>query len=73
MVANSDSEDHDFQLRIQPRTGFTNRLLARVLVRATQLSAFIEGPYRHGFNLQDFGTVVLFASGIGIASYLAYI
>jgi predicted ferric reductase len=73
MVANSESEGHDFQLRIQPRAGFTNRLLTRSLVGATQLRAFIEGPYGHGFDLRDFGTVVLFASGIGIVGHLAYI
>ncbi|EDU47805.1 conserved hypothetical protein [Pyrenophora tritici-repentis Pt-1C-BFP] len=73
MVASSDSEGHDFQLRIQPRTGFTNRLLTRSLVGVTQLSALVEGPYGHGFDLRDFGTVVLFASGIGIVGHLAYI
>lgn len=73
MVASSESEGHDFQLRIQPRTGFTNRLLTRSLVGVTQLSALVEGPYGHGFDLRDFGTVVLFASGIGIVGHLAYI
>jgi NAD(P)H-flavin reductase len=73
MVANSESDEHDFQLRIQPRRGFTSRLLTQTLVRATQLSAFVEGPYGRGFDLRDFGTVVLFASGIRIVSYLAYI
>jgi predicted ferric reductase len=73
MVANSESEGYDFQLRIQPRAGFTNRLLTRTLVGATQLSAFVEGPYGHGFDLRDFGTVVLIASGIGIVGHLAYI
>jgi predicted ferric reductase len=73
MVANSESDEHDFQLRIQPRRGFTNRLLTRTLVGATQLSAFVEGPYGRGFDLRDFGTVVLFASGIGIVGHLAYI
>lgn len=51
MVANSELEDHDFQLCIQLRTGFTNRLLTQAFVGATQLSAFVEGPYRHGFDL----------------------
>jgi hypothetical protein len=26
MVAGSEAQDHDFQLRIQPRAGFTSRL-----------------------------------------------
>ncbi|EUC40386.1 hypothetical protein COCMIDRAFT_108960 [Bipolaris oryzae ATCC 44560] len=73
MVADSESEDHNFQLRIQPRAGFTNRLLTHTLYRTTELSAFIEGPYGHGFDLRDFGTVVLFANGIGIVGHLAYV
>ncbi|KAJ6201962.1 LOW QUALITY PROTEIN: FAD binding domain-containing protein [Bipolaris maydis] len=70
MVADSESEDHNFQLRIQPRAGFTNRLLTHTLYRTTELSAFIEGPYGHGFDLRDF---VLFANGIGIVGHLAYV
>ena len=73
MVAGSEAQDHDFQLRIQPRAGFTNRLLARTLGGAREFSAFVEGPYGHGIDLQEFGTVVLFASGIGIAGHLAYV
>ena len=73
MVADSESEDHDFQLRIQPRAGFTNRLLTQTSYGTTELSAFVEGPYGHGFDLRDFGTVVLFASGIGIVGHLAYV
>ncbi|RYO29296.1 hypothetical protein AA0113_g12071 [Alternaria arborescens] len=73
MVAGSEAQDHDFQLRIQPRTGFTSRLLTRTLGGTREFSAFVEGPYGHGFDLQNFGTVVLFASGIGIVGHLAYI
>ncbi|EMD65825.1 hypothetical protein COCSADRAFT_86745 [Bipolaris sorokiniana ND90Pr] len=73
MVADSESDDHNFQLRIQPRSGFTNRLLTHNLYRTTELSAFIEGPYGQGFDLRDFGTVVLFASGIGIVGHLAFV
>jgi predicted ferric reductase len=73
MVAGSEAQDHDFQLRIQPRAGFTNRLWTRTLGGTREFSAFVEGPYGHGFDLQDFGTVVLFASGIGIVGHLAYV
>ncbi|CAN9422773.1 unnamed protein product [Alternaria alternata] len=73
MVAGSEAQDHDFQLRIQPRAGFTSRLWTRTLGGTREFSAFVEGPYGHGFDLQNFGTVVLFASGIGIVGHLAYI
>ena len=37
------------------------------------LLAFIDGPYgvRHDFG--EYGTVVMFASGIGIAGHIPYI
>lgn len=73
MVIGSESESYNFQLFIQPRMGFTNRMLMQTLGGTPELSALIEGPYGHGFDLRDFGTVVLFASGIGIAGHLAYV
>ncbi|KAL6152702.1 hypothetical protein ACJQWK_11398 [Exserohilum turcicum] len=73
MVIRSESENYNFQLYIQPQMGFTNRLLAQTLGGTTELSALVEGPYGNGFDLRDFGTVVLFASGIGIAGHLAYV
>jgi hypothetical protein len=73
MVAGSEAQDHDFQLCIQPRVDFTSRLLTRTLGGTREFSAFVEGPYGHGFDLQNFGTVVLFASGIGIVGHLGYI
>lgn len=73
MVIGSESENYNFQLCIQPRMGFTNRMLMQTLGGTTELSALIEGPYGHGFDLRDFGTVVLFASGIGITGHLAYV
>ncbi|KAJ6199982.1 FAD binding domain-containing protein [Bipolaris maydis] len=73
MVIRSESENYNFQLYIQPQMGFTNRLLTHTLGGTTELSALVEGPYGNGFDLRDFGTVVLFASGIGIAGHLAYV
>lgn len=73
MVIHSESENYNFQLYIQPHMGFTNRMLMQTLGGTTELSALVEGPYGHGFDLRDFGTVVLFASGIGIAGHLAYV
>jgi NAD(P)H-flavin reductase len=73
MVADSVSEGYNFEMRVYPATGYTRRLLRASLGRTTQLSAFIEGPYGSRFDLRDFGTVVLLASGIGIISHLLYI
>jgi NAD(P)H-flavin reductase len=73
MVADSVSEGYDFEMRVYPATGYTRRLLGASLGGTTQLSAFIEGPYGSGFDLRDFGTVVLLASGMGIVGHLPYI
>jgi predicted ferric reductase len=67
------SVKHDFEMRIHPAAGFTGQLLRTCQGEDTHLSAFIEGPYGHGFDLQDFGTVVLFATGMGICGHLPYI
>jgi predicted ferric reductase len=73
MVADSVLEGYDFEMRVYPATGYTRRLLGTSLGGITQLSAFIEGPYGYGFDLRDFGTVVLLASGMGIVGHLPYI
>jgi predicted ferric reductase len=74
MIAKSKSKEYDFEMRILPASGFTRRLLGISLGnRTSYLGAFIEGPYGHGFDLRDYGTVVLLASGIGIAGQLPYI
>lgn len=36
------------------------------------IRGFIEGPYGRELHLEDYGTVVLFASGIGITGQLPY-
>jgi predicted ferric reductase len=65
--------EYDFEMLIRPATGFTGRLLRTSVGGATQFSALIEGPYGHGFDLHNFGTVVLLASGMGIVGHLPYI
>ena len=69
MVTSSKNEG-SIEIRIQPRAGFTRRLFEGSKIKG---SAFVEGPYGYGFNLKEFGTVVLFASSIGITGHLPYI
>ena len=69
MVASSKNEGL-IEMRIQPQAGFTKRLLEGIKSKG---SALVEGPYGSGFDLKEFGTVVLFASSIGIAGLLPYI
>jgi len=35
--------------------------------------AFVDGPYGVGYDFSNFGTVLMFATGIGVASHLVYI
>ncbi|KAG0642728.1 hypothetical protein HOY80DRAFT_1103328, partial [Tuber brumale] len=53
---------------IQPRKGFTRSLLT-----LTKSRAFIEGPYGDEKNLGQYGTIVMLATGIGIAAHLPYL
>jgi predicted ferric reductase len=55
---------------IQPRHGFTGRL--RLANPRKKYVTFIEGPYGSHAALDQYGTVLLFATGIGIAGQLSY-
>ncbi|KAI3571433.1 hypothetical protein IWW34DRAFT_898367 [Fusarium oxysporum f. sp. albedinis] len=55
---------------IQPRHGFTSRL--RLAVPFKRYTALVEGPYGNPTKLDQYGTVLLFATGIGIAGQLPY-
>ncbi|KAI9770133.1 MAG: hypothetical protein M1840_003583 [Geoglossum simile] len=63
-------------LIVRRRTGFTDKLFKKAKEvpegRAT-LSAFVEGPYGGHHNLGSYGTVMLFASGIGITHQVPYV
>ncbi|KFX88540.1 hypothetical protein V490_07554 [Pseudogymnoascus sp. VKM F-3557] len=54
---------------IQRREGFT-RLLRE---QPQAMTAFIEGPYGESLLADDYGNVILFASGIGVAAHLGCI
>jgi predicted ferric reductase len=57
-------------LLVRPRAGFTG-----ALERYTNqtLKAFIDGPYGKRYGFGDYGTVIMFATGIGIAGHIPYI
>lgn len=56
-------------LLVQPRKGFTKKLQ----YASSSIRAFIEGPYGFKKDLGSYGTVIMFATGIGIAGQLLYI
>ncbi|EAW09660.1 ferric reductase family protein [Aspergillus clavatus NRRL 1] len=63
-------------LLIRRRTGFTNKLYQRALSapdsRVT-LKAFAEGPYGGIHTMDSYGTVVLFAGGVGITHQVPFV
>jgi predicted ferric reductase len=65
----ADGVADSIELRVQLRGGFTKRLE----MMKTSKKAIIEGPYGSRADFSEFGTVVLFASGIGVVGHLLYI
>lgn len=70
VISRSEVKSCNFTLRIEARSGLTRRLLSK---SHPEMSALIEGPYGHGYNLRGFGTVMLLASDVGIVSCLSYL
>ena len=68
---------HDYAvLIVQRRKGFTDHLFlhrGNEFDEDAEMRAIIEGPYGKELDLHSYGTVLLFATGIGIAGHLAYI
>lgn len=70
--------DHDLThntttitLLLKPKKGFTNRLCQQI--QTPQLKTWIEGPYKSIRYVKDYGQVMMFASGIRIATQVSYI
>ncbi|KAH8705370.1 ferric reductase like transmembrane component-domain-containing protein [Talaromyces proteolyticus] len=63
-------------LLVRRRTGFTDTLAQRVK-RSTNcvlsMRAIVEGPYGGIHSLDSYGTVILFAGGIGITHHLPFL
>ncbi|CAK7202011.1 hypothetical protein SEUCBS139899_004729 [Sporothrix eucalyptigena] len=57
---------------VQRERGFTRRLASRRDDTKTMLAA-VEGPYGKQLHLANYGTVLLMATGIGIAGQLPYV
>ena len=57
-------------LLVQPRRGFSSRMFKRL---GSPLRAFIDGPYGLNHEFGQYGTVIMFATGIGIAAQLPYV
>jgi len=65
-----------FSLVVRRRTGFTNKLYERAgqdLGKPITLQAFVEGPYGNEHALDSYGTVLMFAAGVGITHHISFI
>lgn len=62
-------------LIVKKHAGLTQKLWhhARNAETAVSLNALIEGPYGNQRSLSSYGTVMLFASGVGITHQLGYV
>ncbi|KAI0191355.1 hypothetical protein F4808DRAFT_476139 [Astrocystis sublimbata] len=65
-----ESDQQVIVLLAQPRRGFTGRLLGP---SSRKYRALIEGPYGRSLLLGEYGTVLLLATGVGIAGQLPYV
>jgi hypothetical protein len=66
----------DITLLIDIRAGFTQKLkmLANSeLMNSQRFNAYIDGPYGRPIRAEEFGTVILYATGIGIGAQLAIV
>ena len=62
-------------LIIKRRDGFTNDLTKKLETTRGRviLKALVEGPYGGGHSLHSYGTVILFAGGVGITHQIGYL
>ncbi|KAH8696590.1 hypothetical protein BGW36DRAFT_398098 [Talaromyces proteolyticus] len=63
-------------LIIRRRTGFTNQLYKRIETSQSKCESFtalVEGPYGRPCHLKSYGTVILFAGGVGITYQLLHV
>lgn len=69
-VRNQEDGSVRLHLLVKPKRGFTSALSS---FTDTYLSATIDGPYGVTHNLGEYGTVFMFATGIGAVSHFPYI
>ncbi|KAH8650328.1 hypothetical protein BGZ60DRAFT_389188 [Tricladium varicosporioides] len=63
--------DATIVLIVEKMKGFTKDLVS--VDPRSEMRAIVEGPYGRELHLESYGTVLLFATGIGIAGQLPYV
>lgn len=67
--------EHRISLIVKKHKGLTHQLWkhAEKCDGTAEVSAYVEGPYGNERSLSSYGTVMLFASGVGITHQLGYV
>ncbi|KIW78102.1 hypothetical protein Z517_07935 [Fonsecaea pedrosoi CBS 271.37] len=67
--------DETISLIVKKQNGMTNKLWQRAMTAGAglEVNALIEGPYGNERSMSSYGTVLLFASGVGITHQLGYV
>lgn len=68
---NIDSRGSTIYLLVKPKSGFTHNLLRHV--GGPSVLTWIDEPYGRYKDLGDYGSILMFTSGIGIAAQVPYI
>ena len=68
---NADDKDkaHLLYIMIDPQQGWTRSVMARQSIFTNRI-AWLDGPFGTPYRLEEYGTVILFASGNGIFAQL---
>ena len=67
----AEGKGKNIYLLVKPATGFTQKLMRHA--GGSPLKSWVDGPYGQLNDIGDYGSVIMFASGIGIATQVAYI
>ena len=66
-----DGKGGNIHLLVKPRAGFTQKLLQHS--GSNHLRVWVDGPYGPRLDVGDYGSVLMSATGIGIAAQVPYI
>lgn len=75
-ILSSSRDNSTMSLIIRRRSGFTEKLFQRAERSAsgiTTISAYVEGPYGGHTVLHSYGTVMIFAGGVGITHQVPFV
>ncbi|KAL6716962.1 hypothetical protein ACLMJK_004875 [Lecanora helva] len=68
---NVDGKAGNIYLLVKPQAGFTQKLLRHA--GSESLRAWVDGPYGRAIGIGDYGSVLMFATGIGITAQVPYV